>query len=492
MVQINGILGDYILIEQTPEDRSFAKRFDISKIDFDLLRKEFAKVKKKNLMMMDLEELIRVRLDGMLKENPRRVDYYERYQKIIEEYNSEQDRANIEKTFMELMDLANSLNQEEQRFVREGFSSDEELSLYDLLFDENLSKEDIKKIKKVAVDLLAKIKAKISELDHWTDKQETKAEVDTLIGKILWEELPESYSDSAIFTYRQKIYEYVYMRYKDRAVHLQKLQELYPSEKLNTLKNWESQIYPIAHRMQKGDWIVLPSKRTSTIHIGKVVGDYTYDVNNGNPYYHYRDIDWFAKDIPRNNFDQDLLYSFGAFMTVCKITRNDAEKRIRAMADNNWKVPGMSNTVFSEADDTHADSSTDLEEAIYDTIAKHIYHKFKGYKMETLIEEILKAKGFTVYHSKQGTDGGKDLLASGGEMGFGSPKICVQVKTQDTPVDRPTLDQLGGVMNNVQAEYGLLVSWNGFKDSVAREEGNQFFKIRLWDSTDVISELFNN
>ena len=93
----------------------------------------------------------------------------------------------------------------------------EELSLYDLLFDENLSKEDIKKIKKVAVDLLAKIKAKISELDHWTDKQETKAEVDTLIGKILWEELPESYSDSAIFTYRQKIYEYVYMRYKEVA-----------------------------------------------------------------------------------------------------------------------------------------------------------------------------------------------------------------------------------------------------------------------------------
>lgn len=119
---------------------------------------------------------------------------------------------------MELMDLANSMNQEEQRFVREGFSSDEELSLYDLLFDENLSKEDIKKIKKVAVDLLlAKIKEKIAELDYWTNKQEAKAEVDTLIGKILWEELLESYSDGAIFTYRQKIYEYVFMRYKEVA-----------------------------------------------------------------------------------------------------------------------------------------------------------------------------------------------------------------------------------------------------------------------------------
>ncbi len=217
MVQINGILGEYILIEQTSKDNFFAKRFDISKIDFDLLRREFAKAQKKNLLIMDLDELIQTRLDSMLKENPKRVDYYERYQQIIEEYNKEQDRANIEKTFVELMNLANSMNQEEQRYVREGFNSDEELSLYDMLFNDNLSKEDIKKIKKVAVDLLEKIKSKIAELDHWTDKQETKAEVDTLIGKILWEELPESYPDNAIFTYRQKIYEYVYMRYKEVA-----------------------------------------------------------------------------------------------------------------------------------------------------------------------------------------------------------------------------------------------------------------------------------
>lgn len=279
--------------------------------------------------------------------------------------------------------------------------------------------------------------------------------------------------------------------YKDRRLHLQKLRELYPAEKANTLKNWESQIYPIAHRMRHGDWVVLPSKRTSTIHIGKVTGNYIYDESNGNPYYHYRSIDWFAKDIPRNNFDQDILYSFGAFMTVCKITINDAENRIKAMAENDWKVPETIGNIFADAEDTRV-SATNLEEVIQDSITKYIIQKFKGYKMESLIEEILKAKGFTVYHSRQGADGGRDLLASGGEMGFGFPKICVQVKTQDTPVDRPTLDQLGGVMNNVQAEYGLLVSWNGFKDSVSREEGNKFFKIRLWDSTDVIRELFEN
>ena len=214
VVQINGILGEYVLIERTPESQSVEKRFDISKIDFDLLCREFARVKKKNLMMMELDELIQTRLDGMLKVNPRRIDYYERYQKIIEEYNQEQDRANIEKVFMELIDLANSMNQEEQRYVREGFTNDEELSIYDMLFDENLTKEEIKKIKNVAVELLDKIRGKIAEFDHWTDKPETKAEIEVLIKDILWMQLPDCYSDDSIYTYKEKIYEYFYMRYK--------------------------------------------------------------------------------------------------------------------------------------------------------------------------------------------------------------------------------------------------------------------------------------
>ena len=217
MVEINGIINEYIQIDPPTEGVTPSRQFDISKIDFDLLRKEFAKVKRKNLVMKDLEELIQQKLDRLLFTNPNRIDYYERYQQIIEDYNSEQDRATIEKTFMDLMDLANSMDQEEQRYVREGFSSDEELSLYDMLFRDDLSKGDIKKIKDVAVTLLQKVKAKIAELDHWTDKQETKAEVDNLIRDTLWAELPESYDEISISGYRQKIYEYVYTRYPEAA-----------------------------------------------------------------------------------------------------------------------------------------------------------------------------------------------------------------------------------------------------------------------------------
>lgn len=214
MVQINKIISEHVEVEQLPcavcEDST---RFDISAIDFNLLRREFAKVKTKNLVMKDLEEVIRQKLDNMLFSNPNRMNYYERYQQIIADYNAEQDRATIEKTFMDLMNLANQMNQEEQRYAREGFTSDEELSFYDMLFREDLNKNDIKKLKEVAAQLLHKIKSKIAELDHWTDKQETKAEVDNLIRDTLWAELPECYDEVSVSNYRQKIYEYVYTRY---------------------------------------------------------------------------------------------------------------------------------------------------------------------------------------------------------------------------------------------------------------------------------------
>lgn len=218
MIEINNIISSYVEIDHsTMMVREEPRRFDISGIDFDLLRREFAKVKKKNLVMRDLEEAIQEKLDKMLFTNPDRINYYERYQQIITAYNSEQDRATIEKTFMDLMDLANQMNEEEHRYVREGFANDEELSLYDMLFRDDLSKSDIAKLKEVSTDLLQKIKDKIAELDHWTDKQETKAAVDNLIRDTLWAELPECYDEVSISMYRQQIYEYVYTRYQSVA-----------------------------------------------------------------------------------------------------------------------------------------------------------------------------------------------------------------------------------------------------------------------------------
>ena len=213
MVEINHIINENVEIEQPDEGEAESRQFDISQIDFELLAAEFARVKRKNLLIKDLNDLVQDRLSKMMAVNPSRIDYYVRYMGIIEEYNAEQDRTTIEKTFMELMDLAKSMSEEEQRYAREGFSNDEELSVYDLLFSDNLSKSDIEKIKKMSVELLKKIKERIAGMDHWTDKQETRAAVDVLIRNVLYEQIPDSMFDR-LDEYRRNLYEYFYTHYK--------------------------------------------------------------------------------------------------------------------------------------------------------------------------------------------------------------------------------------------------------------------------------------
>ena len=210
-VAIHNIISDEVGTK--PDGNLTGTRFDISKIDFDLLRKEFAKMKHQNLVLKDIDELIKQRIEAMLRNNPNRINFYEEYQRIIQEYNAEQDRASIEKTFMALIDLSKSLDQEEKRFVREGFTDDEQLTIYDLLFKENISKSDIDKLKKVSVDLLVMVKNRIATLHNWREKETTTAIIGQLIHDTLYQELPESYDISEIEPYSKKLYEYIHERY---------------------------------------------------------------------------------------------------------------------------------------------------------------------------------------------------------------------------------------------------------------------------------------
>ena len=212
-VAINEIVNEHLELDGDGAMAAESRRFDISGIDFDLLRREFAKSKEKNLVLKDIQELLQERIALMLAENPSRINFYEKYQQIIHDYNQEQNRATIEKTFTELMALSNELTEEEKRYIREGFENDEQLSMYDVLMKDDLSKEEIKKLKKVAVELLEKIKQLLATMDHPFDKQETRASIIITIRDILWQELPESYSDESINYYRDAVYNYVSQHY---------------------------------------------------------------------------------------------------------------------------------------------------------------------------------------------------------------------------------------------------------------------------------------
>lgn len=274
------------------------------------------------------------------------------------------------------------------------------------------------------------------------------------------------------------------------------VQQRYPNEPSRRLGNWAGQIWAFALAMKPGDWVVVPRRSNGSIAIGEVKGGYTFDPAAEPMYRHYRSVQWLNTDVPRSAFDQDLLYSFGAIMTICEIKRNDAEKRIRAMAQKAWQsVPvkvqlgkGLGAGESVEADD----ADIDLEQLARDAIAKVITQKFKGHGMARLVEAVLKAQGLTTYLSPEGPDKGIDILAAGGAFGFDRPRICVQVKSGDAPTDRPEFTQLIGAMQSVGADQGLFVSWGGFKSTVLKEEPGQFFKVRLWNQDELIEQILKH
>lgn len=251
-----------------------------------------------------------------------------------------------------------------------------------------------------------------------------------------------------------------------------------PATKENAARVYAGQGYVFCNEMNVGDWVITPSKTSpGLLRFAEVTGAYEFDGNADDNYRHARSVKWFA-ELHREQFDQEIQSALGALMTICKIRQGERIKKT---------VSSFLNS--EDCESVLPSPQPNLELLSLDTISEYIIRNFKGHGLARIVEEILRAKGFTVFRSPKGADHGVDLLASSGSLGFASPKICVQVKSTEDAVERVVLDQLIGTMANVGAEYGLLVSWGGFKSSIIREIPVQFFKVRLWSRMDIINEL---
>jgi restriction system protein len=244
--------------------------------------------------------------------------------------------------------------------------------------------------------------------------------------------------------------------------------------------------------MQKGDWIVLPLKTQRAIQIGELTGDYTFELAGPSPFFHWRGVKWIGEAVPRSHFGKDLLNTFGAFMTICRVQKNDAEERLKAMRKNGWQPESVAQVLAPTAPTAETDEAADLdlEERARDGIARLILSRFKGNDLTRLVEGILRAQGYTTWRSPAGADGGADILAGAGPLGFGSPRLVVEVKSEQSPIDRPTVDKLLGSVSKFGANEGLFVSWSGFKNNVQKELAGSFFRVRLWSQTELLDALY--
>ena len=203
-------------IETKPDGYTSSKLYDISQIDFERLRREFERSPAKRSTVQNLKQAIEARLQRLLQQNPLRTDFQQHYEKIVAEYNREKDRVTIEQTFEALLDMVKTLDEEEHRAMREGLD-EESLAIFDLLKKPNLGPSDIKKIKKVAVELLDKLKKEKLRIDHWRDKESSRDAVRTAIRDFLWDEstgLPvNSFDEEEVTTKAEEVFRHIYRAY---------------------------------------------------------------------------------------------------------------------------------------------------------------------------------------------------------------------------------------------------------------------------------------
>lgn len=168
------------------------KVWDLSQINFDKLKEDFQQATYKNIEIADLRAFLQQKLAQMLQQNITRVDFAQRLQQIIDQYNA--GGSATENYFEDLMNFARALQAEDERHVREGLSEDE-LELFDLLKQTKMTQEETQKVKLAAKSLLHRLREeqpKVLVQDWYKDSQTQKA-VRSAVEQVLDSNLPDSY-----------------------------------------------------------------------------------------------------------------------------------------------------------------------------------------------------------------------------------------------------------------------------------------------------------
>ena len=218
MQVLQGIVDEAVDTQPAALDlRESDELYDLSRIDFEALRKRFEKTPAKRTAIIGIQQVIEAKLKRLLEKNPLRTDFQKHYEQMIEEYNRDKDSKTIEQAFEDLVAFVKQLTTEEARAAREGLT-EETLAIYDLLLSKkgNLSAKDIRRVKEVAVSLLATLKRDALTIDNWREKDSGQSNVKTVILNWLYDEttgLPASYGLDEINLYAEDVYRHIFTHY---------------------------------------------------------------------------------------------------------------------------------------------------------------------------------------------------------------------------------------------------------------------------------------
>lgn len=211
MKQIQDVVDQSVESFATAEPSSdYGIKVDLSNLDFDLVQKHFSKTENKNTTFQTLRQRVEQKLGRMVDQNPLRVDFYEKYNEIIDDYNLGKERVVIEQVFQDLIAFIQDLNEEDARAQREGLKQ-EHLAIFDLLLlDKQLSTKEKSNVKEIARELLDSLLENQLKVNQWLRKPQTAAAVKKVVNDLLFEKLPfPTYSEVDIDLKSEKVFQHL-------------------------------------------------------------------------------------------------------------------------------------------------------------------------------------------------------------------------------------------------------------------------------------------
>ena len=201
-----------ILMEQA---EGYGQKIDLSGLDFKKIEEEFLKIEgNKNIAVQSLKDRVAKKMNRLLDQNPMRIDFYERYQEIIENYNNGKEYATVKELFDALILLLGDLSEEEKRAERELLDEDE-LTVFDMLNrDKKISDKEKVEVKDTARKLLEHLKNNEFKVEYWSEKTQTASAVKKAINDHLYTKLPfPTFSDGDRIVKTEILFDYFKTRY---------------------------------------------------------------------------------------------------------------------------------------------------------------------------------------------------------------------------------------------------------------------------------------
>jgi len=264
----------------------------------------------------------------------------------------------------------------------------------------------------------------------------------------------------------------------DREEFKTKISAAYPEMKPGAIPVSGGQLFRFVHEMKAGDFVVYPGKFDKQIHVGEIVGEYTYDTSMVSTYPNRRSVKW-LNSFPRTKFSQGALYEIGSALSLFQV-KNYADEFFAVLE-------GKEITLSESEDETLAFIADEIEQVTRDFIIKTLFRELKGHPFAEFFGHLLNTMGYKTRVSPEGPDRGIDIVAHKDELGFEPPIIKVQVKSTEGNVGDPVLSALFGKVE--QNEFGLFVTLSDFTKQAynfAESKSN----LRLINGDEVVNLIF--